>query len=112
MDQPVDFPLRIEVRDEDGVVIHLEGELDVLTAPDLRATLLEVAARCEPSVVLDLSNLTFIDSTGLGVLVGAHERLRLDEGHLRLRNPTRPVARVLELTGAGRILVVEDNVST
>lgn len=111
MEHPLADFLRIEVREEGDVVVHLVGELDVLTAPDVRTTLFDLAASGEPSVVVDLTNLTFIDSTGLGVLVGAHERFRLDSGELTLRNATRPVARVLDLSGVKRVLHVEDSVS-
>lgn len=85
-------------RADTKVVIALGGELDLAGAPQLRDILMEVLTDPEVDLALDLSELRFIDSTGLGVLVGAHRRL--GEGRrLRILRPRTSTYRVLELTG-------------
>jgi anti-sigma B factor antagonist len=93
---------------EGGVVVHLDGEIDMRTAPDLRERLnalvddLEGAGR----LVLDVSNVPFIDSTALSVFVGVHKRLRRRGHGLSLACPSVSVTRVLDVTGLGRVFEV------
>jgi anti-sigma B factor antagonist len=63
-------------------VVTASGEIDLSTAPLLRQRLLEVVADHVTHLVVDLSRVPFIDSTGLGVLVGAHRRLAADQGRM------------------------------
>lgn len=100
--------LDIRIDDEPGrVVCWLAGELDALNAPRLRALLAEYADRgCD--AVLDLSKLEFIDSSGLGVLVGALKRFQAGDQLLALRHPTSALRRVLELTGLDRAFTFEN----
>ena len=86
-------------------VLRISGEVDISTAPQLRERLQQLDSR---SVVVDLSAMTFIDSTGLGVLVGAFKRLRESGGDLVLRAPTRATRKVLELTGLSQVVTIED----
>ena len=86
-------------------VLRISGEVDISTAPRLRERLQQLDSR---SVVVDLSAMTFIDSTGLGVLVGAFKRLREGGGDLVLRAPTRSTRKVLELTGLSQVVTIED----
>lgn len=94
---------------EDGVAtVSVRGEVDVYTAPRLREQLYAVVADSIPRVVLDLSAMTFIDSTGLGVVVGTLKRLREAGGDLVIRSPSRSTRKVLEITGLTRILEIVD----
>jgi anti-sigma B factor antagonist len=95
---------QVEVSGESAIV-SVAGEIDVSTAPLLRDRLQQLAARF---VTVDLSAMTFIDSTGLGVLVGAFRRLREDGGDLALRAPTRSTRKVLELTGLAQMMTIAD----
>ncbi len=93
----------------DGVAtVFVRGEVDVYTAPVLRERLYAVVSSGVPNVVLDLSAMTFIDSTGLGVVVGTLKRLREAGGDLVLRSPSRSTRKVLEITGLTRIIDIED----
>lgn len=84
------------------VVVRFAGELDVATAPRLHQALLGIIDGRGCSVLdLDLSQLRFVDSTGLGVLVRAQRCLRSDGGELRLCNASPPVAGVLDISGLG-----------
>ena len=102
-----DFDVTTEVGDGRATV-SVSGEVDVYTAPQLRDRLYSVIADGARLVVLDVSAMTFIDSTGLGVIVGALKRLREADGDLTLRSPSRSTRKVLEITGLFRILNVED----
>src|SRR5205809_2369992 len=69
---------------DDHTVLEVRGEVDVYTAPRLRERLIELVEAGARSVVVDLSAVEFLDSTGLGVLVGALKRLRAAGGSLAL----------------------------
>lgn len=90
---------------EDETVVRVEGDLDCYTAPQLRAVLLELADGPR-RVVIDVSGSTFIDSTGLGVLVGGLKRIREQGGHMVLRSPTPMTARLFEVTGVSRLFEI------
>jgi len=98
--------LRILIELEgEHTVCRLAGELDSINAPRLRTVLGELI---DTEVVVDLSGLEFIDSSGLGVLVGALKRFDAAGHRLRLRAPTTAIARVFSITGLDQAFVVED----
>ena len=76
----------------DHTVLEIGGEIDVYTAPRLRERLIEMVDAGERHVVVDLGRVEFLDSTGLGVLVGAHRRLRAGDGSLEPGLPARAAA--------------------
>lgn len=80
--------------------VALEGEVDVLIAADLRQLLRSVMdGEGFRFIDVDLARVTFIDSTALGVLYGAHCRLRAHGGGLRVLHASPAVAKVLQATG-------------
>lgn len=87
-------------------VLRMRGELDVAGAPELRSVLYPVLEDGR-SVVVDCSELQFLDSTGLGVLIGGHKRAREHGQELRLRGATGSVAKVLAITGLDEILPID-----
>ncbi len=99
------------MRRVDGIpVVEVGGDLDVETGPALREALYSLAAVQERDVVLDLSRVSFLDSSGLGVLVGALKRLRAGDGMLHLAGCTSAVTDVLSLTGLSRVFLMHDDV--
>ena len=89
-------------------VAHLEGELDVSSSERLRAELIRLIDDGCRDLVVDLSELALIDSTGLGVLVGVMKRALQHGGAMVLRSP-RPAARkVFDITGLDRVFVIAD----
>jgi len=82
-----------------GPVVHLAGELDPHTAPALEREVAGLMAAGATAVVLDLSQLQFIDSSGLRVLISAHRALSEQGGTLTLRSPSETAQRLLEITG-------------
>lgn len=97
-------------RPEPGVVVlRARGDLDAYTAPGLRSELHAATEGEATLVVVDLADVTFIDSAGLGALVGAHRRMREADGALRIVRPPDLVARAFELTGLDEILDLRDD---
>ena len=94
-------------RSESSVVVEVDGELDLATAPQLRDRLVALAEEGQTQVILDLTRLSFIDSTGLSVLVMALNRARADGGSVLIRNPSQSVLRILEITGLVSVFTIE-----
>ncbi len=90
-----------------AVVLRLEGELDTATASELRQVMTEVLDTSPASVALDLSELTFIDSTGIGVLISGCRRAEQVNSSFVLRSPSRPVLKALRLTAVDRLMGIE-----
>ena len=84
----------------------LAGSLDIATSPSLRAALMEAAERPEHAIVVDLTNLEFLDSTGLGALIGAHKRAGERGGIVRLVTHEGQILRLLRITGLLDVLHV------
>ncbi len=91
---------------EQAYEVHLHGELDMSTAQQLRQELLRLTSDGATEVTIDLSELEFVDSTGLSVLVTGLKRLREMGGNLALRSPTPGTRRVLEITGLTEIFSI------
>ncbi len=97
------FKVRCEAYDG-GVVVVASGEIDIASSPDLRAALLEPQADAE-TLVLDLREVTFIDSSGLGVIVGQHKRAQEDRHRFAVAvAPASPINRILNLSGLVKVL--------
>ncbi|HEY2428824.1 MAG TPA: STAS domain-containing protein [Acidimicrobiales bacterium] len=84
-------------------VLPLEGDIDLASAPALRARLAEATQDPPARVVLDMSQLDFIDSTGLGVLVGTLRRVRGGGGDVRIGGARPGIERVFSVTGLDRV---------
>lgn len=80
-------------------VLEVEGQVDLYVAPELKERTWRVLDEGRPRVIVDLSGVTFMDSTGLGVLVGALKRIRAARGALALVITDYDIERLLELTG-------------
>ena len=104
-------PGELTIRSERAGDVHtiaLFGELDLATAGDVEQELQRVEAGDAASIVLDLSGLTFMDSTGVRLLVNASTRSRTDNGRLRLLRGPASVQRVMELSGVDELLPFAD----
>ena len=100
---------RVEVRNADETtVISVSGELDLASSPALEEELERVAQSDAQVVVVDLRNLEFMDSTGLSVLVRAHQRAEENGRRLGLVNGSQQVQRLLTLTGVADRLTLTD----
>lgn len=100
--------LRIEVADTTSpTTVVLVGEVDLVTAPRVREALIAIANSGETKVVVDMTNVTFMDSVGLSALVGPLKRFRTKNGQIVLRSPTPSVRKVFEITGLTRVFRIE-----
>lgn len=99
----------VEARDgESTVVIEVTGELDLASSPGLQHELEEGAASRARLVIVDLRSLEFMDSTGLSVLVRAHQRATQSGQRFGVVRGPQQVQRLLSLTGvADRLTIVE-----
>lgn len=107
---PRPFAVSVEHLDR-GPVVRVTGEVDLSTAPHLESELVALAdseARGEGGrvITVDLAETDFLDSTGLHALVVAVRCARKHGSDLIVRNPSRPVARVLELSGLATVVRV------
>ena len=99
------------ISDQHGItVVVLEGELEVSEAPALRDLLGSLIAGPQSRILLDLGQVSFIDSSGIGVLVGAHRRAEEAGARIGLAAPNAGVRRVFELTRTDRVLRIYDSV--
>ena len=90
----------------DALVYTLRGSFDVMTSPSVRAALVESASAGNHEIVVDLTQLEFMDSTGLGALIGAHRRATENGGVVRLVVNEGTIARLLNITGLVRIFAI------
>lgn len=103
-----DFSLTF-ARDTGVVVVGIKGELDCATAPILEERLSDLLSdQGNLTVVLDLAEMTFVDSSGLSVFITAYRLLSERGGLLSLRRLNPSTLKVLEITGLKRILPIDD----
>jgi anti-sigma B factor antagonist len=99
--------LQLHVRVADGIqVFTLNGSLDIATSPMVRAALLEASARGDHRLIVDLTEVEFLDSTGLGALIGAQRRAKEFSGEVRLVVKEGQILRLLRITGLLKVFAV------
>jgi anti-sigma B factor antagonist len=106
---PATDPLTItEDRHGDAVVVRCSGELDIATVGALRARLQQAQVDGATRLVVVLDDVTFMDSLGLGALIGAHKRARVLRGSMTVVCTSRPVLAVLTATSMHRVIRIVD----
>ena len=103
---PPEFAVTEHPIDSERHVLAVRGEIDLFTAPELKKTLQEAIENGATRVVVDLSETTFLDSTALGVLIGAVKRLRSRDGSLVIVNTDTNIAKTFEITGLDQIFTI------
>jgi anti-sigma B factor antagonist len=91
-------------------VIELGGEIDVYTAPKLRERLVSLVESGSYQLIVDMESVEFLDSTGLGVLVGGLKRVRNHEGWIDLVCTQSRILRIFRITGLNRVFSIYDTV--
>jgi anti-sigma B factor antagonist len=104
----VDFALETS-RSGERTVIAVSGDLDVLTAPQLRDQLIEAVEGGRRRLLVDLTGCTFVDSSGLSALVSGLKRLRSLQGDLELVCPPGNVRRLVELVALDQVFELYDS---
>ena len=99
--------LSLHVHAVDGnQVFELSGSLDIATSPTVRAALTEASEHGNHRLIVDLTNVEFLDSTGLGALIGAQRRAKEVDGDVRLVVKEGQILRLLRITGLLKVFEV------
>jgi anti-sigma B factor antagonist len=106
----MDLGLEVDDSRAPFTVLSVKGEVDVYTAPRLREKLVELATAGKHQIIVDLEEVDFLDSTGLGVLVGGLKRLRSHDGDLGLVCTQSRILKVFEITGLTKVFSIQDSV--
>ena len=96
--------LKLGHYDKDGIeVIDVQGEIDIYTAPRLRELLIDLVSKNNYQLVVSLEKIGFLDSTGLGVLVGGLNRVRAHDGSLDLVCTQERILKIFRITGLTKV---------
>lgn len=102
--------LTLTTRDVDGkTIVAVGGEIDVYTAPKLRDTITELLAAGVYDVIIDMLDVEFLDSSGLGVLVGALKKVRAHDGSLQLICNQDRLLKIFRITGLAKVFVIHES---
>jgi anti-sigma B factor antagonist len=102
--------LTLTTRDVDGkTIVAVGGEIDVYTAPKLRDKITELVAAGVYDIVIDMEGVEFLDSTGLGVLVGGLKKVRAHDGSLQLICHQDRLLRIFPITGLAKVFVIHQS---
>ncbi len=106
-----DRPLELKItRRGQAAVVHVSGSVSVPDAERLGEQLGALAAERTPIIVLDLAEMDFISSLGLGAIISAHLKCRHHQGQIRLVSPIQPVRDILETTRLTKIFPIYQSV--
>jgi anti-sigma B factor antagonist len=106
---PVDLSLSTRTQG-DRTIVEVGGEIDVYTAPRLREQLVDLVADGTYHLVVDMERVDFLDSTGLGVLVGGLKRVRAHDGSLRLVCTQERILKIFRITGLTKVFPIHATV--
>jgi len=99
--------LTLTNREVDGhTIVAVGGEIDVYTAPKLRDQITELVAAGKTSLIIDLENVDFLDSTGLGVLVGGLKKVRAEDGSMSLICNQDRLLKIFRITGLAKVFTI------
>ena len=102
--------LTLSTREVDGTtIVAVGGEIDVYTAPKLRDKITELVADGVYTIVIDMEAVEFLDSTGLGVLVGGLKKVRAHDGSLELICTQDRLLKIFRITGLAKVFVIHES---
>jgi anti-sigma B factor antagonist len=105
-----DVDLTLATSEVDGAtIIAVGGEIDVYTAPKLRDKITELVANGVYDIIVDMEAVEFLDSTGLGVLVGGLKKVRAHDGSLQLICTQDRLLKIFRITGLAKVFVIHDS---
>ena len=103
--------LKLDHHTKDGIeIVDVEGEIDVYTAPRLRELLIDLVNNGFYQLVVNMEKVEFLDSTGLGVLVGGLKRVRAHDGSLDLVCTQERILKIFRITGLTKVFGIHDTV--
>ncbi|HET6965375.1 MAG TPA: STAS domain-containing protein [Acidimicrobiales bacterium] len=100
--------VRVDATAQGSTVLHPVGEIESATVPVFRQAVAEIGP--DQRVIIDMAGVPFVDSCGIGALIGAVRRVRELGGTIAMAAVTNPVGRVLNLTGLDRIVEIAETV--
>lgn len=106
----MDLMLRDYAAEADTTVIEVTGEIDVYTAPRLREKIISLVDAGRYHIIVDMERVEFLDSTGLGVLVGGLKRVRSHDGGIDLVCTQGRILRIFRITGLSKVFDIFDTV--
>jgi anti-sigma B factor antagonist len=109
LEERVDLTLSTRV-EGDRTVVVVGGEIDVYTAPKLREHLIDLVSGGSYNLIIDMESVDFLDSTGLGVLVGGLKRVRSHEGSLNLVCTQDRILKIFRITGLTKVFPIHATV--
>ncbi len=99
--------LKVKKKEKDRAgVIELSGEVDLHTAPVFKEALYELVEAGRDQIIVDLDGLEFMDSSGLGVLLGALRRIKTSGGNLHLVCTRENILKIFEVTGLDKVFLI------
>lgn len=96
--------------EDDTEIVVVEGEIDVYTAPGLRELLIDLVNKGNYHLIVNMEKVDFLDSTGLGVLVGGLKRVRAHDGTLDLVCTQANILKIFRITGLTKVFGIYDSV--
>lgn len=93
----------------DVTVVAISGEIDVYTAPKLRDTLTELVGSGAYRLIIDMDSVEFLDSTGLGVLVGGLKKVRAHDGSMDIVCSQERLLKIFTITGLSKVFNIHDS---
>lgn len=94
--------------ERDAMRICVAGEVDLFAAPDFKNRLYAAVGEGQTDIVLDCSGLSYIDSTGLGILLGALKRVRQNSHHVYICNLKDSIRKLFRITGLDKAFILEE----
>jgi anti-sigma B factor antagonist len=104
----MNLTIDIHQKDEE-IVVMVAGEIDAFTAPKLREELFPLAEGENKCITVNLRDVSYLDSTGLGVFVGLFKQLKENGGELKLMELSDRLVRLFEITGLSNIMNISAN---
>lgn len=95
-----------EVYSENYTKVSVRGEIDIYTAAQFKENIYRIVDKSEKDIIVDLAELNYIDSTGLGILVGALKKARLNGGNIRIENTKDNIKKLFAITGLDKLFMV------
>ena len=106
----IDFAIDDRALGDDAHVVAVTGEIDLFTAPEFKQRMSAPIDDGRSNLIVDLSQTTFIDSSSLGVLIGAHRRLKLRGGSLVVVCDNEAIAKTFKITGLDGVFTIAPTV--
>lgn len=98
------------VEKDEWIEVRVVGEIDAYTAPKLRETLFPLSEKDKRNMLINLEDVVYMDSTGLGVFVGVFKKIRSNRGELKMIGLSARLKRLFEITGLADIMEINSKI--